>query len=438
MTGNEVGEAVQGMKYSVDTYRLYQSEKYFSHTVRIHVRMKDEIDIKVLDHAVNSAIRRYPYFAVRVTVDEDGGYLLVPNDKKIVVMPTAEKMPMIGSGEINNHLLFVDCSGKDIFFNISHTMCGGRGFQPWVMTNVYEYVKEKYNVEPFAPEIRKPDSDFLPGETEEPTMDMLTTEEPIYNRKIQKAPVLGMDYLTGVFVPIKRNPNYMVVVINQQDLLKVSKANDSSVLSLFFVLFARVLDRVFPEKERVIVGEAAHNLRDSVGLPNTHCDFLSHIYVDYDRDSLNGDLEKLGTRTRGQFILQTDPTVSHAQVRKLFELYEEVDKERGLKAKRKYMAKHSLSTGKDAQHGSFIANYTGLMDWGELADYVEWFVFVIEGHFTIEITAMADKIYVGFMQLIKTDKYIDLFREELGKVGIPCTVEGPFPKRLPKHELPLK
>ena len=102
------------------------------------------------------------------------------------------------------------------------------------------------------------------------------------------------------------------------------------------------------------------------------------------------------------------------------------------------MAKHSLYTGKDVQHGSFIANYTGLMDWGELADYIEFFIFVIEGHFTIEITAMADKIYVGFMQLLNTDKYINLFREELEKVGIPCTIEGPFPKRLPKHEIPIK
>ncbi len=426
------------MKYSVDTYRLYQSEKYFAHTVRIHVRMKEEVDINILDKAVNSAIRRYPYFAVRVTVDEDGGYILVPNSKKIVVMPTAEKMPRLGSSSINDHLLFVDCSGKDIFFNISHTMCGGRGFQPWVMTNVYEYVREKYNVELTAPKIRKPDSDLLPGETDEPAMDMLTTEEEIYKRKSKKAPVLGMDYLKGLFIPIKRDPNYMVVTVNQQDLLKVSKVNDSSVLSLFFILFARVLDRVFPEKDRVIVGEAAHNPRESVGLPNTHCDFLSHVYVDYDRDSLYDDLEKLGTKTRGQIILQTDPTVSHAQVRKLFEQYEEVDKEHGLKAKRKYMAKHSLSTGKDAQHGSFVANYTGLMDWGEVADYVDWFVYIIEGHFTIEITAMADKIFVGFMQLIKTDKYIDLLREELGKLGIPCKIEGPFPKRLPKHEIPVK
>ena len=317
-------------------------------------------------------------------------------------------------------------------------MCGGKGFQPWVMTNVYEYVREKYNVEPHAPEIRKPNSDLLPSETTEPTMDMLTTEEPIYKRKITKAPVLIFDYLKGVFIPIKRNPNYMVLTINQKDFLKTAKMNDSSVISLFFILFARTLDKVFPEKDKVIVGETAHNPRESMGIPNSHCDFLSHVYVGYDRDTLYDDLEKLGTKTRGQFILQTDPTISHSEIKKLFKLYENIDKEPTLKAKRKYMAKNNLSTGKDAQHGSFIANYTGLMDWGELADYVEWFVYVIEGHFTVEITAMADKIYVGFMQVVKTDKYINLFQKELEKLGIPCTIEGPFPKRMPKHGVPLK
>ena len=426
------------MKYSVDTYRLYQSEKFFHYSVRTHVRMKEPVDMDVLDHAVNAAIKRYPYFAVQVTVDEDGGYVLSPNDRKVVVMKTENKVPQLGSERVNKHLLYVDCSGNDIFFNISHTMCGGKGLLPWIMTNLYEYVTEKYHVELDAPGIRKPDSDLLDGEILEPTMDMLTTESPIYVRKNIKAPVLGMDYLNGLINPFKRNPNYRVIAVDQSDMLKVTKVNDSSVLSFFFIICARVLDRFFPEKDRVIVAEAAHNMRDSIGLPNTHCDFLSHVYVDFDRDKLYGDLEKLGTMTRGQIILQTDPSVSHRQVRQLFELYEETDRQHGLKAKRKYMADHSISTGKDAQHGSFILNYTGQVDWGDLADYIDWYAFVIEGHFTIEIAAMADKIYVCFMQLIDTDKYTNALREELNKVGIPSTEYGPFPKRLPGHELPVK
>ena len=53
------------MKYSIDTYRLYQSEKMFSHTVRIHVRMKDKVDIAVLGKAVNTAMKRYqkPFYS---------------------------------------------------------------------------------------------------------------------------------------------------------------------------------------------------------------------------------------------------------------------------------------------------------------------------------------------------------------------------------------
>ena len=426
------------MKYSVDSYKLYQKEKLFALTVRIHVRMKEDVDINVLDHAVNYAIKRYPYLALQVKVDEDGGFILVPNDKKIVVMPTAKKMPKLGSSSLNHHLLFVDCSGKDIFFNISHAMCGGKGFLPWVMTNVYEYVKEKYKVEISAPEIRKPDSDLLPGENQEPAIDMLTREEPNYKRKYQKAPVLGLDYLNGLFNPFKRDPNYRVVTVNQADLVKVLKECDSSVLSFFFIIFAKVMNRVLPEKDRIIVGEAAHNMRDSLGLPNTHCDFLSRIFVDFNRDDLKKDLKDLGKSTRGEITRQIHPSVSHAQVRKLFELYEALDKEKGLKAKKKYMAKHSLSVGKEAQHGSFIVNYTGQMDWGELANYVEWYAFVIEGHFTVEITAMADKIFIAFMQLIKTDRYIKLFEEELKKAGVPCKTEGPFSKRLPKHGISLE
>ena len=424
------------MKYSIDTYRLYQSEKMFSHTVRIHVRMKDEVDIAVLDKAVNTAMMRYPYFAVRVALDDEGGYVLHPNDKKIVVMGTAKKLPRLGSRAVNGHLIYADCEGKDIYLNISHTMCGGKGFQPWVMTTIWEYVKEKYNVLPDAPEIWKPDSEVLPGETAEPTMEMLSEEEPIIKRKIKKSPILALDYLNGLINPFKRKPNYRVFVIDQADFIKVAKQNDSSVITFFFITFARALNRFFSKKFKTIVGEGAHNPRESMGIPDTHCDFLSHIYVNFERDLLEGDLEMLGTMARGQIILQTDPSVSHAEIRKLFNLYEAVDKEQGIKNKRKYMAKHSLSTGDDAQHGSFILNYTGWMDWGEVAEYIDWYAYVIEGHCTVEVTALGDKIVFGLMQLVDTNKYALAFQEELNKLGVPCKIEGPFPKRLPRHELP--
>lgn len=424
------------MKYSFDTYRLYQSEKMFSHTVRIHVRMKEAVDMAVLDQAVNTAMKRYPYFAVRVSLDEDGGYVLLPNDRRIVVMRTGKKLPKLGSRAVNGHLLYADCEGRDIYLNISHSMCGGKGFQPLLMTVIYEYVKEKYNVEPNAPGIRKPDSELLPGETAEPTMEMLCEDPPIFRRKAEKAPLLAIDYINGLINPFMRKPNYRIFVIDQADLMKAARQNDSSVISLLFIINARALNRFFPKKYKTIVGEAAHNPRESLGLPNTHCDTMSHVFVNFDRDQLDRDLETLGTMTRGQILLQTDSSVSHAELRKLFSLYEDVDHVHGLKNKRKYMAGHSLSIGPDAQHGSFVVNYTGNMDWGEVADYIDWFALIIEGHYTIEVTSLNDRIIVGLMQLVDKDKYARAFMEELQKAGIPCRVEGPYPKRLPRHELP--
>ncbi|MCR5420735.1 MAG: hypothetical protein K6E98_07010 [Lachnospiraceae bacterium] len=54
----------------------------------------------------------------------------------------------------------------------------------------------------------------------------------------------------------------------------------------------------------------------------------------------------------------------------------------------------------------------------------------------LEVTSVGDKIYVCFLQVLKTEKYFNAFREVLKELGIPVVVEGPYLKRLPKHRLP--
>ena len=46
------------MKHSFDTYRLYSNEKKFTYSVRVKVRMKDEVDIGIMRHAANVVIKR--------------------------------------------------------------------------------------------------------------------------------------------------------------------------------------------------------------------------------------------------------------------------------------------------------------------------------------------------------------------------------------------
>ena len=424
------------MIHSIDTYGLYKSEKRFSRTVRVQVTMKDTVDPDFLDTAVNTAIKRYPYFSVKVRLDEDGSYVLEPNHKKVVCIPTQRDIPPLGCKAVNGHLLYIDYCGKTIYFNISHSLCGGRGFMPWVMTTVYQYVCDKYNVTPYAPGIQKSDSELLPTEADEPNLDMLTDESPVYQYKSKKPVVMISDYMNGLFNPFKRYPNYRILTVEQKDVMAFAKKYDCSVACLFLIAMAKAMDKVLPEKHSVIGGEIAHNPRESVGLPNSHSDFLSHVHIDYDREALSSDIRKLGLMTRGQMILQTDPSVSHVEIRKLFILYDEIDRIKGVKAKRKYMSQNDLSSGKDAEHGTYYVNYTGQLDWGELSDYVRNYVIIVEGHLLLEITSMSDKLFICFMQLIREDKYVMAFKDVLLEMGIPCKMSKPHSKHQAKHLLP--
>ena len=158
--------------------------------------------------------------------------------------------------------------------------------------------------------------------------------------------------------------------------------------------------------------------------------------MDYTREQLQWDMEKLGTMTRGQITLQTDPSVSFAELRKEFRFLEELETIHGQKQKLAYYKKHDPFAGKNAQHGTFIANYTGWMDWGEAADYVDSFVFIVEGHVLLEVSSLGDRIFLSFMQLLDEKKYTDAFEAVLTELGIAFQAEGPFPKRLTKHTLP--
>jgi len=424
------------MKYSLNTFRLYKNESIFSMIIRLRVVMKEKVDMKTLNSAVNTAIKRFPYFAVRVGLDEDGGYVLEPNAAEVVVLGRTWHLPKLGSRAVNGHLLFVQCEGREINFYISHALCGGRGAQPWVMSTVWQYVKEKYHVEPVAPEIRKPGSPLLPGEADEPTLEMLGTEQPVFRYKSKKPAILGIDYLNGMYNPFKRKPNFMLYTFAQKDIVSFVKSKDSSVASFFLIVMAKALDRVLPEKIRVIGGETAHNPTASLGMPHSHIDLLSHVHIDFTREQLQWDMEKLGTMTRGQIVLQTDPSVSFAELRKEFCFLEELEAIHGQKQKLAYFKKHDPYEGKNAQHGTFIANYTGWMDWGEVADYVDSFVFIVEGHVLLEVSSLGDRIFLSFMQLLDEKKYTGAFEAVLTELGIPFQSEGPFPKRLTKHELP--
>lgn len=426
------------MKYNIDTYELYRNEMMSPFSIRLKVTMKEEVDIDILKKSVKTALTRYPYLAVKVRVDEDGAYVLEPNDNEIVVIRTPEKPLGLGGSATNGYLFYVECEGRDIFFVISHALCGGGGTFPWVMTNVWQYVKDRYGVEPFAPEIRKPGEPLLEFECAQPGLSSLSDEAPLYIHKSKEPAQLLKDYINGLFNPFKSNPHFYLFTFDQKDIMNFARDNDASVVSFFMVAVAKALDKVLPEKDKVIGIETAHNAVENLGVPGCHSDILSHICIDIEREKLKWNIDKLHTMVRGQIILRSDLSVDSIELRQRFELYEKLDTIKGLKNKRAYAKKGDISTGKGAKHGTAIVNYTGRTDWGEVADYVESYSPIAGGHILCEICSLSDKIFMTMMHLVDNRKYLNAFKSVMDELGIPCTVAGPYPKLLPKHDLPKR
>ena len=422
------------MKHPFESYGFYKISLVSKYIIRTKVKMKDPVDIVALRKAVNIATRRYPYFMVKVEIDPEGSYVLVPNDHDIAVVPTSEKNPDLCTEEVGFHLLYVDCAEKDIYFNISHALAGGRGMSPWLMTCVYQYIVEKYGVEPYAPAIRKPDSPLLEGETAEPTLEMTQDSERFDLQRFKGGKILALDYVNGLINPFLSSNEYFEIEFNQKDIMKYSKSSDNSVLTLFEVLMFKTLAKVYPKVNKFI-GECAHNPSKDLGIPNTHNNLISHVLFQFTRNMLDWDMEKLGTVARGSMYLQIDPLYSRNEVYRNIKLANEIDTVKGYKEKHRYEKKHSPTFKDGAVHGTFIVNYSGYMDWGEVADYMDGYYLIVDGHQMLELSAYGDKIFCCFMQVIRTDKYINAFKQVLDELQIPYSIRGPFKKGLVAHRI---
>ncbi len=176
--------------------------------------------------------------------------------------------------------------------------------------------------------------------------------------------------------------------------MKYCRNNDSSVASFISILLFKAMDKVLPKKHKIIRCGMAHNPVDILGIPDAYRDMLSHIHIDYKREMADYDMEKLGTITRGQMILQSDLTCAAVEIRKRLMAVDGIDQQKGLKQKRKFAKKSNSRLGKGSVADTFNVNYTGYSDWGELADYIESLVYIVDGHFVSEVTAVGDKIFL--------------------------------------------
>ncbi len=426
------------MKYRLDTDLLYAMSERISIVMRFRAAMKDKVDEAVLTEAANIAINRYPYFKVRIEIDDEGGYVLKPNSQPIVVTKTSMNNPRINSAEVNFHVASIDYEDNIIYFNLCHNVANGPGMMEWVLTTLYQYVSMKEGKELDCPMIRKPDSDLLADECEEINPSLLPEDsKPIWNGYKGKVKTYSMlRSLLPCLLPGNSVNNFYLIRIDEKELMKYIQDNDASPASLFSVLMFKAADKRIPKKYSDIVIDMPVSTARVLGIPNNHSDSTMHIHIRYKRDMVSWDVKKLCTMTRGNMLLQTDYTMAVEYWKKKLANWITQGNIKGLKEKRRFYAKHSDLSG--MLEATANISYIGRYQTGELSEYVDSIVAIVDGEGASETMALNGEFMIAFLQKDKKERWFRAFVSVLDELGIKYKVEGPYEKNQSKLLLKTK
>lgn len=420
--------------YQPGTYLLYETTPLGTYNIRISVKMRDMVDGKVLAAAANRAIKRYPYFAIRLESDGGKKYVIKPNALPIVVMRTQNPPPALGSEAVNYHLNSIDYIGKMVYFNLNHSFAGGCGSIPWVKSVLYEYVTEKYNVSLDSTDINLPDSVLEDDEMAFPIPDELPDVEPFGMYRGQSGYFLGQDYMSFYKNPDHSGDGYYCLKIDQHELVKYVRANDASPATIFSVLMFKALSRVLPEEAQVITCGVASNYRDQVDCPNTALDLTRALHIKYTRNMADMPVDRLCTMTRGMVMLQNQPENSIIEFKNLVKYHEKIDSFGTIKEKREFCQKAGRWV--EGARDTYNVSYVGNTDFGSLGEYVKAIYSHTNGHLLLEVNSMNNMFFISFHQYINKIEYLNAFLDVMEEEGIRYTISGLFPRNLPALVLP--
>lgn len=423
------------MSKNPDIYLLYEYMEKLPFTVRFKVQLDAPVDAEKLNLAAQEAIKRFPYFSVKVGLDKGQNYTLTHNVRPIAVLPEKDERLVLGSEEVNRHLVALTYRDDCIWFNFSHSFCGAFGGMFWLKTTLYQYMVKRYG-ELAAPEdLKLPDSPVTDGELFFPDVNALPKDEPFYRYDGGDSNLAIWRTLKYLFNPFVSDCYYYQIEIPTKEFMDYAAKIDGSPNTILAAMMAKVGMRFFKEKKDTHLSvRIAANYRDDIGASEAYHDFVRFIHIRYEWDMKDEPIEKLNMRARGAVVKQNQPELSVERFVRLEKVHNEIDAQPDLKSKKRYALSNSAFRS-DPRDNSTIS-YVGKVDWGEMDQHIKGLYTISDGDLMLELNALSDKFCLTFQLLDKKREPLKRFCEILDHEGIPYTVSDRYTRRLPKIELP--
>ena len=423
------------MEHNPDIYLLYEYMEKVPFTVRMKICLDAPVDAALLTEAAQKAIERLPYFSVKVGLDAGENYTLEHNDRPVAVLPEKNERLVLGSEEVNGHLIAITYRDNCIWFNCSHTFCGATGGLFWIKSTLYQYMVKKYGLIEAPKDVKLPGTPVTEGEMFFPDADKLPDDEPISRYEGGDCNLQLPRMLMYLLNPFVKNNYYYQIDIPAKEFMEYAAKIDGSPNTILTALMYKVSTRLFKQKEGTFLsGRIAMDYRRDIGANQSYRDFVRFTHVKYEWSMKDESIQKLNMRARGALIRQNQAELSYERFKKLVKVHKAVDEQPNLKAKKKFASQNS--TFRSDPRDTYTVSYAGQTDWGGMEAHIKGIYTITDGDLMLEVNALKDKFCISFQLINKDRKPLELFCELLKQEGISFSVSECYTRYMPKIKLP--
>ncbi len=385
------------------------------YTVRLSLRLTDAVDEDMLRDAVAKTQRRYPYLSLRLRYN-DTEYYYEDNPLPVTVHRSDERV-VLNSEDTNYHVWSVSFNEDRLHLDVFHAIADGQGMYMLLSTMLYYYCHERYGVTDHTG-IRTLEDTILPEESTDP-VNALPQVPPEYLKRPDFPPVFNILDDGGLTPGDKLITD---IAIPEKEFIRFTSANDASPGTMISILLTRAIDRLFPERDKLLTNGYVINCRPMLGgnAKLSHHNCVNVVIFKYTDRIKAMPFTKQCTVHRGTTFIQSDA--------------DRIKKAMAVTASRNRMILQKAATLEEKKQafapmfgGSFrvlssTVSYVGQWKFKSVEPYItEFWTHVPSGKEpTVEIAAVNGKIFFSVTQSFKEDCLIKAFLRELEENGISC------------------
>ncbi len=196
--------------------------------------------------------------------------------------------------------------------------------------------------------------------------------------------------------------------------------NDASPGIFITVVFARAIDKLYPDREKEILGNYVINARPMLDGASSHHNCVNAIRIPYSDKIKNMPIDRQCTAYRGATFLQSDGDAVRQLMTFSSSVYKMTRKLPTTVEKKAAFSK-MLEGGKN--FFTYSVSYVGQWKYKEIGTHIREFWTHVPGKngLLAEIAAINENIFLSITQDYKEDKLYKAFLQELDELGIPYT-----------------